>query len=74
MVQAKEMDNFVKALPAPFQSIKGAVKVTGLSEHFIRQGITNGTIAHIRSGNKIMVNIPALLFFLDEESRKMRGD
>ena len=63
------MDNYIKALPTPFQPIKGAVKITGLSEHFIRQGVANGTVAHIRSGNKIMINIPALLSVLDEESR-----
>lgn len=45
----------------PFQRVPQASTTTGLSQHFLREGIRNGTIPHIRSGNTPLVNIPALL-------------
>ena len=68
--EAVDMKNYINNMPAPFLPIKSVVKFTGLSEFFIRRGISAGTIAHVKSGNKIMVNVPALLSDLDEESRK----
>lgn len=43
-----------------FVSIKEAVKITGLSEYFIRQNLKAGVIPHIKTGNKIMLNMPRL--------------
>jgi hypothetical protein len=63
------MNTTVATLSTPFQPIKGAVKITGMSEHYIRHGVADGSIAHIRSGAKIMINVPALLQRLDAESR-----
>ena len=45
----------------PFQKITDAVKTTGLSAYFIRQGCRDGTIPHVRSGSVYFVNVPALL-------------
>lgn len=53
-----------------YHPIKQAVKITGLSEYFFRQSLKNGTLPHIRSGSKVLVNVPLLLAQLDEASRK----
>lgn len=45
----------------PFQKIADAVKTTGLSAYFLRQGCRDGSVPHIRSGTTYFVNIPALL-------------
>ncbi len=52
-------------MDTPFQKIKDACKTTGLSQYFLRQGCTNGTIPHIKSGYVYYINVPELL-------RKMR--
>ena len=51
-----------------FQPIKQAVKTTGLSEWFLRQALKNDTLPHIRTGSKVLVNVPRLLAELDEQS------
>ena len=51
-----------------FQPIKEAVKTTGLSEWYMRQALKNGTLPHIRTGNKVLVNVPRLLAELDTQS------
>lgn len=43
-----------------FVGIKEAVKITGLSEFYFRQGLKAGNIPHIRSGKKILINMPRL--------------
>lgn len=45
----------------PFQKIPEAVKTTGLSAYFLRNGCKDGTIPHIKSGNAYYINVPALL-------------
>ena len=45
----------------PFQKISAAAEITGLSQHFLRQGCRDGTIPHVRSGRVYLVNVPALL-------------
>lgn len=45
----------------PFQKIPQAVKTTGLSAYFLRKGVRNGTIPHIKSGPTYYINVPALL-------------
>lgn len=45
----------------PFQSISEAVRSTGLSSYFLRRGCKVGTIPHIMSGAKYIINVPALL-------------
>lgn len=54
----------------PFQGIKEACNSTGLSQFYFRQGIKAGTIPFIKSGKKILINVPAVLEQLDKESKK----
>lgn len=51
-----------------FQPIKETVKTTGLSEWYLRQLLKSGTLPHIRTGNKVLVNVPRLLADLDKQS------
>lgn len=45
----------------PFQKIEDAVKTTGLSAYYLRQGCRSGTIPCVRSGRTFYVNVPELL-------------
>lgn len=55
------MENNIVAMNRPmFMSIKDAVKVTGLSEYYIRKNLKAGKIPHIRSDGKIFVNMVQL--------------
>jgi hypothetical protein len=45
----------------PFQTINEAVKTTGLSAYYLRNGCKDGTVPHVMSGNKYLVNVPLLL-------------
>ncbi|MBR3242488.1 MAG: hypothetical protein IKF90_07295 [Parasporobacterium sp.] len=56
-----------------YMTIPEAVKVTGLSSYFLRNGLKAGTIPHIMSGPRYLVNIPLLLETLEAESRKKAG-
>lgn len=49
----------------PFQSIEETVKTTGLSAYYLRRGIHDGTVPHIKSGTKYLVNVVRLLESLD---------
>lgn len=51
-----------------FQTIADATRTTGLSQYFIRRGCRNGTIPHIKSGNKFLVNVPLLIERMDQMS------
>ena len=57
------------AMPV-FQSIKDTVKATGLSEFFLRKGIRQGSLPHIKSGAKAYINVPAMIKQLEDESLK----
>ena len=50
-----------------FQKIPEACRVTGLSQYFLRQGVRNGTIPHVKSGSTYYVDVPALLEKLRKE-------
>ena len=56
-----------KMISKPFQSIVEACQTTGLSQKYLRSGCKAGTIPHIRSGSKYLVNIPKLLRQLGAE-------
>lgn len=45
----------------PFQSISETVRSTGLSSFYLRRGCKDGTVPHIMSGAKYIINVPALL-------------
>ena len=55
---------------APFQPIRGAAEITGLSTNLIRQGCQNGTIPHIRVGSDYRVDMK---LFLDVLHKKAAG-
>ena len=57
----------------PFQKIADAVKTTGLSAYFLRQGCRDGSVPHIRSGTTYFVNIPALLRKLGADTNEAGG-
>ena len=48
-----------------FYSIRETAKITGLSEHYIRQQKKAGKVPGVMCGNKFMVNVPALLQVLE---------
>lgn len=54
----------------PFLTMRETVKATGLSLYYLRNGIKAGTVPHIQSGNKFLVNVPMLIEKLNRESRK----
>lgn len=53
-----------------FLSIKEVVKTTGLSEYYLRQNIKAGKIPYIKSGNKILINMPRLSATLNDMTDK----
>ena len=58
---------------APFQKIPEAARTTGLSTYFLRHGVRDGSVPHIKSGTVYLVNVPALLRKLDAESNTGAG-
>lgn len=57
----------------PFQKIPEAARSTGLSTYFLRRGVRDGSVPHVKSGTVYMVNVPALLRKLDGESNAHTG-
>lgn len=55
---------------APFMKIKDAVKATGLSAYFLRNGCKDGSVPHVVCGTAYLINVPALLEKLDAQSRE----
>lgn len=55
-------------LSRQFQTIADAARTTGLSQYFIRRGCRDGSVPHIKSGNKFMVNVPLLIEQMDRQS------
>lgn len=53
---------------APFQPIKNVPRLTGFSEHFVREGVKSGAIPHVRVGVKILVDVPRFLAKMHEQS------
>lgn len=44
-----------------YAKIREAVKITGLSAYYLRNGCRSGEIPCVRSGSTYYINIPALL-------------
>lgn len=57
----------------PYMTIKDTSTATGLSQYLIRRLCKEGRCPHIRSGEKYLVNVEALLEKLDEQSRETKG-
>ena len=53
---------------APYQPLRAAAELTGLSLYYIRNGVTAGTIPAIRMGRDWRVNMPAFMVQLEAES------
>jgi excisionase family DNA binding protein len=45
----------------PFMTINQAAETTGLSRYYLRNGCRNGSIPHVKSGEKFFINVPLLL-------------
>lgn len=59
---------------APYQSITGASRLTGLAQGFIRAGCKAGTIPHIMCGGEFRICMPLFLQLLETESAaSMKG-
>lgn len=55
-------------LEAPFQGLRGASRITGLSIGYLREGCKNGTVPYIMVSTEYRVNVPLLLRMLNGES------
>ena len=53
--------------------LREASEMTGLSYYFLRKGCLEGKIAHIRAGNKILVNMDWLEDYLSHQGIKDDG-
>ena len=64
----RSMNATMNAVSTPvYQSIKDTVKSTGLSEYYLRCKLKDGTLPHIKSGQKVFINVPSLLKQLENE-------
>ena len=59
---------------APFQSIREACRSTGLSQCYLRSGCRDGSVPHIMSGTKYLVDVPALLAKLRDSTSGVEGE
>lgn len=51
-----------------FQTITEAARTTGLSQYSLRRGTKDGSVPHVKSGNRTLINIPLLLEYMDRQS------
>ena len=49
----------------PFVTIREAVRLTGLSERYVRRLHHEGKLPHVMSGNRVLVNVPKLMEMMD---------
>lgn len=47
-----------------FVSVAEENRISGLSQAFLRKGVADGSIPHIMSGVKVLINHPALMLKL----------
>lgn len=55
-------------LTAPYQSIRGASRISGLAQGYIRTGCKNGEIPCLRVGQEYRINMPLFLQQLEAKS------
>lgn len=58
----------------PFMRIPDAVRATGLSAYYLRNGCKDGTVPHVRSGSTYYVNVGLLLRQLGAETEAGAGE
>lgn len=64
------MENNIISLSQPrFVSKQEAMRITGCSDWFMKEGIKAGRIPHIRNGRRILIDLPLFLEQLDQQSR-----
>lgn len=51
----------MREIRTPFMKIKDACRVTGLSCYYLRRGVRDGSIPHVKNGTVYLINVPALL-------------
>ncbi len=56
-----------------YYTLREAVKETGLSAYFLRNGCKAGTVPHAKSGNRYYINVPLLLERLNASESAGRG-
>ena len=54
---------------APYQGFPETQKITGLPRNYLQKGLNAGIFPAIRSGNRVLFNVPALLDVLEKVSR-----
>lgn len=57
-----------------YRTIRDTVKITGLSDCFIRSRCKAGEINHLKSGKKYLVQVPLLLEQMAQEGERRAGD
>lgn len=57
-----------------YYTINEAHEETGLSVDYLRKGCKRGTVPHIKSGVKYLINVPMLMEKLEENSAKNGGE
>lgn len=57
-----------------FVTVREAVRVTGLSERYLRDGLRADKIPHIKTGTKYLINLPLFLAELDNMSKRGAGE
>lgn len=55
------MAETTRKISTPFMSIEDAATLTGLSQYYLRRGVRNNEIPHIRCGTSYKINVPKLL-------------
>ncbi len=55
-----------------FITMKEAAKITGVPYGQLRRGCHAGTVPYIQSGQRFLINMPALIEQLNRESKKER--
>ncbi len=62
----KKKNEMKPIVTTPFQTIREAVRSTGLSERYMRKLHSEGKLPHVMSGNRVLVNVPKLMEMMDK--------
>ena len=57
-----------------FVTVREAVRITGLSERYLRDGLRADKIPHIKTGTKYLINLPLFLAELESVSKRGAGE
>ena len=58
---------------AVYQGIPETMKITGLPRALLYENAKTGAFPHIRSGRRILFNVPALLEELEQQARAVEA-